>query len=575
MKFNKYIVALVAGISLVSVTGCDINVNKYLDVVPDNRTEIDNLDKVKALLVNAYPAKEYATFMDVRADGMIDHGATLTGSQPSTSFSYLRTAYRWEEYPSFETDTDPEAYWAACYGAIAAANHALAAIETFDAATQKKAAPYKAEALLCRAYAHFQLLTIFSNFFDEANRNTNPGIPYVTEPETVINKKYDRGTVASTLALIKKDLEEGMANVGTTSDFAQPKFHFTTNAAYMLALRIALYERRYADVVAYADLIIPEVADTYDLTEMSGGQVENSDGTPVLNPTETDLALLFCNANLFNWYYAQKELSGSSAITLAFSSAKASHIVLASEPYSLASRLNHSIYYTRFHWSMDTMSEITGMSACGYKWYLPSYGYSIGPKTAPGFIPKYYEDFKVTNISANTGQPHVRFPLFRLEEALLARMEAKAMLGQYQESLFDYILFIQNRVNSDKLLNKYVTKDDVVDFYYDGTFDVDNLFVNNEWNASRFTTAADSFEGMLQRALVMTALDARRMEFLYEGMRGWDILRWNIPVTHKMYDGETSTLTPDDDRRVIQIPQTAELSGVEKNRFSNIPNPWK
>ena len=41
-----------------------------------------------------------------------------------------------------------------------------------------------------------------------------------------------------------------------------------------------------------------------------------------------------------------------------------------------------------------------------------------------------------------------------------------------------------------------------------------------------------------------------------------------------MLSGESSTLTPDDDRRVIQIPETASLSGLEKNPYDHIPQPW-
>ncbi|MDE6070815.1 MAG: RagB/SusD family nutrient uptake outer membrane protein, partial [Alistipes sp.] len=69
-------------------------------------------------------------------------------------------------------------------------------------------------------------------------------------------------------------------------------------------------------------------------------------------------------------------------------------------------------------------------------------------------------------------------------------------------------------------------------------------------------------------------LDSRHTEFLYEGMRWFDILRWNIPVVHRMITGETSTLTPDDDRRVVQLPRNAELSGLQMNPYDHIPQPW-
>ena len=65
-------------------------------------------------------------------------------------------------------------------------------------------------------------------------------------------------------------------------------------------------------------------------------------------------------------------------------------------------------------------------------------------------------------------------------------------------------------------------------------------------------------------------LDARKLEFLREGIRHFDILRWFIPVYHATADGQRSELTPEDDRRVIQLPQVVSLSGVEQNPWSNV-----
>ena len=70
-----------------------------------------------------------------------------------------------------------------------------------------------------------------------------------------------------------------------------------------------------------------------------------------------------------------------------------------------------------------------------------------------------------------------------------------------------------------------------------------NTFINSDFNKGRFL---DGEQGRLQKALILTILDFRRIEFLYEGQRYYDILRWNIPVTHRDNSGQTSTLTPDE-----------------------------
>lgn len=38
------------------------------------------------------------------------------------------------------------------------------------------------EALICRAYAHFMLVNIFSMQYNEKTSSTDLGVPYITEP---------------------------------------------------------------------------------------------------------------------------------------------------------------------------------------------------------------------------------------------------------------------------------------------------------------------------------------------------------------------------------------------------------
>ncbi len=228
----------------------------------------------------------------------------------------------------------------------------------------------------------------------------------------------------------------------------------------------------------------------------------------------------------------------------------------------------------RYTYSNAAFTKIIQKNASGSDWSFPVFTMgSSAMATSPSVVPKTYEDFKLSDINSSSGTPHVRVILFRLEEAILARAEAFAMTGKYDEALADLTMYSQKRTKSEELIDFYFSRDKVVDFYkkeLDGV----SPFVNNNFNASRFTTNFSNYEGRLQRGLLMAVLDARRTEYINEGMRWFDILRWNIPVKHVLKSGSTSTLTPDDDRRVIQIPQTAALSGIEGNRYTNIPHPW-
>lgn len=51
---NKYSIIAIAAVAF-SLVSCD----KFLDVMPDNRTELDTQEKIRSLLVSAYPETDY------------------------------------------------------------------------------------------------------------------------------------------------------------------------------------------------------------------------------------------------------------------------------------------------------------------------------------------------------------------------------------------------------------------------------------------------------------------------------------------------------------------------------------
>jgi hypothetical protein len=128
-------------------------------------------------------------------------------------------------------------------------------------------------------------------------------------------------------------------------------------------------------------------------------------------------------------------------------------------------------------------------------------------------------------------------PLFTVEEVLFNVAEAYAYLGQSNDAI--------------ALLNTYLSTRIV------------------SYNSSYTLTAAkiNSFYGTtdIQQGLIKAILDYRHSEFVHEGLRWFDILRYKIPVVHTSSTGETFTLSADDPRRLFQIPPTAKQSGVEQN----------
>lgn len=561
---RKLLIVLIASAGIFS--GC----SDFLSKDPDNRTYIDTPEKVVALLTSAYPQTTFYTAVEARCDGYVDYGTAAQGY--NSLFLYQEDAFQWRENPLTSDGAwdGNNRLWEASYNAVATANHALAAIDELEAqegpSTQLSLS--RGEALLCRAYAEFCLLTLFSDFFDYENMATNPGVPYVTTPETTTFANYTRGTVASTLSMVLQDIDEGSKLVGGSSDYTEPKFHFTTQSALALATRVALFSREYPKVINYVNQFFPATVTNY----VTNGQ-KNQDGSLVQFPAEDDPCRIFCRNNLTDWNLLSSYNDNPDAIGQEFTDADANWNLLLSEPVTAIYRTIAANIFTRYCLDEQIMDQISSLNATGTGWTYPNIVYSYSGGIQGKVLQKYYEDFYYSDIVAGIGTGYAKVPLFRTDEMLLARAEAYTMTGQFSKAIDDLNLYIETRIPEENfdIMTTSLTEAKIKN-YYKAQTSGKNSFINNEYNAGRFLT--DETQAELQKALILTILDFRRIEFLYEGQRYYDILRWYIPVTHRDMTGRTSTLTPDDDRRILQIPQTATLAGLQPNPMTNIPQPW-
>src|SRR5258708_14455903 len=211
--------------------------NKQLDKLPDNRTVITNVVQVTQLLVSAYPHANYIPFMEPMSDNAEDKGTAPATADPE-SYQINSQSYRFQDVTSVRYDS-PAAYWDSCYRAIATANLALTYCNGPDSASY---AAQKGEALVCRAYAHFMLVCLFAKSYDPKTAASDPGIPYVTQPQTAVFQQYTRGTVASVYANIESDLTRGLALIQDKTYGTAPKFHFTLQAAHAFASRFYMFK---------------------------------------------------------------------------------------------------------------------------------------------------------------------------------------------------------------------------------------------------------------------------------------------------------------------------------------------
>ena len=201
---KKYIGISIRAVAMgLGLTACD----DFLDKLPDNRTEANTEEKIQKLLVAAYPTNDHMAFTEYASDNVDDMGEKT----PYTD-GFIDQLYSWTDVTESDNQ-DPESYWMSLYQCIETANLALEGLESMGGATTKTLKEMEAEALLCRAYAHFMLVNLFAPHYD-ANNASAVGISYITESEKELNPQYQRETVHQNYAHIQADLEAALPNVG-------------------------------------------------------------------------------------------------------------------------------------------------------------------------------------------------------------------------------------------------------------------------------------------------------------------------------------------------------------------------
>lgn len=460
---------------------------KYLEKAPDSTwTQLDTPEKVSQLLGTAYPQSNYMAFCEAISDNAEDKGK-------GTDERVNRDPFYFNDVQANDEDC-PEAYWAAAYTAIAVTNNALLACNN-----AKDSAAYseqKGEALVARAYAHFMLVNFFSKFYDSTTAATDPGIPYVTEPEDVVMKQYERKTVAYVYEQIEKDLLQGLPLI-RDDHYKVPRYHFNQAAAYAFATRFYLYKKQYAKVVEYAAKVFPA----------------NNIGDN-MRPWNTDYSAL-TPAGLWNIYANSLEKA---------------NLLLVETP----STFGRYVQSYRFGMTYSIYRQVLGSNATGGDWAYPVY--TQGEQNY--FVPKITEYFVKSSVNASIGTAYVMVPLFTTEEVLFNRAEANAYLNKTPEVIADLNLYASKRIS-----------------FYDAAYNTLTL------------SSLKAYYGIsdTKTTLIQTILDFKRTEYIQEGMRWFDLMRYKTPVVHYTRAGEVLTLSADDLRRVFQIPASAKTSGLTLN----------
>jgi starch-binding outer membrane protein, SusD/RagB family len=360
----------------------------------------------------------------------------------------------------------------------------------------------KGEALLTRAYGHFMLVNLFAKHFNRQTADDDLGIPYVKEPETEFIKKYKRLSVEDVYDEIEDDLLEGLELVNDSYYANSGKYHFTRNAALAFASRFYLFKGDYTNCVKYSS-----------------------------------------------------ELLGADP-----------GIYVKDIPALLRERINTEDYIRLYHSPNDNSNLLLVRQVSNF--HLPSLGhwpsrdlyaqiYENNPydltdeRQDPAWVAgenglaatKFEFLFERSSLTSNVGLNYTIALAFRGEEVLLNRAECYVNQNRVSLAIADLQLLAAKRYRPNGTNTPTLTIQRLRTYYGTGS-----------------NTSFD-------RAITMEYIYSERTkEFMHEGLKWFDIKRFEIPVEHVLQDGSRITLKADDNRKVLQIPQAAiDIGGLEPN----------
>lgn len=522
-----------------------------LDEAPDNRTEIDSVDKVRKLLTSAYPLSTPAVICELSGDNMLDDNVVVPATHNDPYYAFHGQAYKWEDIDNYSTGEDDTPYtvWEAYYQGIAVANHAIAAMREMssDPANDRELAHSWGEAHVLRAYLHFVLVNVFAEAYkDEARSLADVGIPYVTEVENTVNVNYGdpkfRKSVAEVYDLIEKDFLEGIDLIDD-SKYQVAAYHFNHNAANAFAARFYLFKRNYKMCMKYANEALGSNPQLRNWRAIN----KNTPETKVNNYNDEKLSCNFLIQSTYSLQWRMLVTNARFAIN-EITEGKKEIKDTDGKTWHIPSTLAVTVWGSGPNWT-GNLPAFSGMV------YVNSAGQQFG-----AWLIRLYEYFEYTDKIAGIGYVHQLYQPFTADETLLCRAEAKLYMGDRDGAIQDLDLWTSSHEVTDPL-----TLDKITRKYRRGAG-------YNDW-VSELNPQEMGFEKVLtgdDLSVLDCILHFRRIETIHEGLRWFDIKRYGIKIYHHYRDAHedeihTDSLTWDDPRRVLQIPQNVVDAGYPSN----------
>ena len=526
MKLRFLPLSITLALALPLLSSC----NAFLSENPDsNLVDPATPTQVQKLLIGAYPTSSISYLSELSSDNILDDGV----NNPNTS-TFVEDAAYWKPIRNADDLYDaPYKIWKGCYYAVAMSNEVIQRVASLGL-TDDVSMVSKGEALVARAWAHFQLANVFCLPYDPQTSSKDLGIPYVAERVVSLQPDYPRGTLAETYQHIASDLTAGIALLERyPSNYSEDlkKFHFGTTSAYAFAARFYLYYQNWAKAEEYA-------------TKVLGS-----------NP-----ALV-----LRDWSAFRAIPRTDQAYGLAYYDTK------------LPANLLSVSTYSTFHWQITNGTNYYNSRFTHAKELTQNETLSTqniwGKDDAYLFAPFVYVEGNINK----TVQP--KFPTFpsssyqtmdtpfTTDETLLVRAEARILQKKYDEGIADLNLWTSRYLNDgndpSNPRKKTFTKDEIVTFYNKINYDSKTLPTLKKKLNPHFAITG------VEEALLHHVLQCRRILTIHEGLRWQDVKRYGITVYRRINKNSNyifaGQLESRDARQAIALPQQAVKGRIVQN----------
>ena len=522
----QYILTLCLAVAALS--SCD----KFLDTMPDNRTEIDTPEKAKSLVGDAYAGHSFTVVAEFTGDNLDNCRATISSDLNRSD----QNNWNWRDNDESNNDSQDQ-IWTSNWSAISNANQALEAIEKMGGKENPELAETYGEALLARAWAHFSLVNIFCKAYNDETSSPDPGLPYMDKPEVGLSPSYERGTVADVYAHIAEDIEEGLKYVGNNYDV--PKYHFTPIAGHAFAARFYLYYGKWDKVIEHASQVLGDNPRSMlrDYEALQTNYPVMADQKHAYNsPSEV------ANLLLQTGYGQGPQFWGTDSG--AYKHFAFTTYIAETESYMAPTPwINRALTPNDFIWTPHR--HYSGALSWWSLWKMAYY-------------------FEYSDPVAGTGMKRNVIATLTTEMVLLDRAEAYIHQQQYDKALEDMTLWVNH--------------------LYKGTYTLTLPMISSFYDAMPYyewykPTQKKRLEPRMpieiydsdNENMLHCILNMRRTEQMALGLRWFDVKRYGITIYRRELDSDgnvwkvTDEMLPDDDARAIQIPYKAIDGGFPAN----------